>query len=203
MCVCTVLRRFRVASIYLDPSKAAGRLRCRYPPLKLAPGTRADLLVVLRGDEVGTLQGTVEVGAHVLRCVRCTPSLHVTPQGTRPARHRMRACGARGRAVSSAVAMQWSTRRRCVARPFLRHGHRCAVRRVRACVQLTTEAGAIVIPITAEVMSPMEFANAVVRFSKPAGLDDATDPVFRDFIVPCGKTHVSVVPLLPTSSPSR
>ena len=45
----------------LDPSKAGGRLRCRYAPVKLAPGNRVDLFVVLRGDEVGKVGGTVEV----------------------------------------------------------------------------------------------------------------------------------------------
>lgn len=69
VCVCwgiapvAVLKRYRVSAIYLDDTSCAARLRCRYPPLKLAPGNRVDVLIVLRGDAVGHAKGVVEVTA--------------------------------------------------------------------------------------------------------------------------------------------
>ena len=130
-----VLKRYRVSSLYLDTASARGRLRCRYVAVKLAPGMKADLMVIFRGDTPGDVDGTLEV---------------------------------------------------------------------------TSQDGVASIRITATVKTPMEFSNAVARYSKPAGSEDdargsgeaaaaaaATDKAFAEYLVPLGHTNPSVVPLLP------
>ena len=56
------------------------------------------------------------------------------------------------------------------------------------------------IPVTAEVLNAMDFANAISKYTKPKSDGDArpeVDPSFQDYIVPGGMTNRTVVPVLP------
>jgi hypothetical protein len=66
--------------------------------------------------------------------------------------------------------------------------------------QLSSEDGVLRIPVTAEVLSAMEFSNAIARFTKPKSADEIVpeiDPAFKPYLVPSQQTHPLVVPVLP------
>jgi hypothetical protein len=100
-------------------------------------------------------------------------------------------------------------------RSFCLHALSCVltVRRVslvQACAlcllaQLSVEGGSLSIPVTADVLSAMEFSNAIARFTKPKSDDELVpeiDPAFAAFLVPSQQTHPLVVPVLPLMAPS-